>query len=127
MPTLTEAQAALVGGTRRPRTDPDRIPGRGYQRRNPAGEAQGRRYEAAPRSPRRTSRRPTKRPSSPRWPTKGPRPISRPLAAAVKAAQADQACDEVLAELPQLGQDVVFALQAVEAVLSPLVAAVRAV
>jgi hypothetical protein len=48
-----------------------------------------------------------------------------PLAAAVKTAQADQACDEVLAELPQLGQDVGFALQAVEAVLSPLVAAVE--
>jgi hypothetical protein len=47
------------------------------------------------------------------------------LAAAVKDARADQACDEVLAELPQLGQDVLFALQAVEAVLSPLVAAVE--
>ena len=45
------------------------------------------------------------------------------LNSALKSARADEACDEVLAELPQLGQDVVLALQAVEAVLSPLVAA----
>ncbi len=45
------------------------------------------------------------------------------LSAAVNAARVNDACDEVLAELPMLGQDVVFALQAVEAVLGPLVTA----
>ncbi len=45
------------------------------------------------------------------------------LSAAVKAARADEACDEVVAELPVLGRDVALALEAIDAVLSPLVAA----
>jgi len=45
------------------------------------------------------------------------------LSAAVQAARADEACDAVQAELPLLGQDVVLALEAVEAVLGPLVTA----
>jgi len=43
----------------------------------------------------------------------------------VKEARANEACDEVLAELPQLGQEVTVALQTIETLLSPLVAAVE--
>ena len=49
-----------------------------------------------------------------------------PLAAAVKEAQANEACDQVLAELPALAQDVVAALQTIEAVLPQLVTAAEA-
>jgi hypothetical protein len=45
------------------------------------------------------------------------------LAAAVKQARADEACDEVLAALPALGQNVLSALQTIEALLPQLVAA----
>jgi len=46
-----------------------------------------------------------------------------PLAAAVKQARADEACDAVLAALPALGQNVISALETIEAVLPQLVAA----
>ncbi len=46
-----------------------------------------------------------------------------PLAAAVKEARANEACDEVLAGLPGLSQDVLSALLAIEAALPQLVAA----
>jgi len=47
------------------------------------------------------------------------------LSAAVQAARADEACEEVLTELPQLGRDVAVALDAVEAALAPVVTACR--
>jgi hypothetical protein len=49
-----------------------------------------------------------------------------PLAAAVKEARANEACDAVLAGLPGLGQDVVSALQTIAAVLPQLVVAAEA-
>jgi hypothetical protein len=48
------------------------------------------------------------------------------LAAAVKDARANAACDQVLAELPALAQDVVAALATIEAVLPQLVTAAEA-
>jgi len=48
------------------------------------------------------------------------------LAAAVREARANEACDAVLAELPALGQDVVAALQTIEAVLPQLINAAEA-
>jgi len=47
------------------------------------------------------------------------------LAAAEAEARANEACDEVLAELPLLGQEVTVALQTIETFLSPLVSAVE--
>ena len=44
-----------------------------------------------------------------------------PLAAAVKEARANEACDQVLTRLPALAQDVVAALATIEAVLPQLV------
>ena len=47
------------------------------------------------------------------------------LSAAVRSARADETCDEIVARLPQLGTDVVRALEAVDATLDGLVSAVR--
>jgi len=47
------------------------------------------------------------------------------LAEAAKEARANEACDEVVAELPILGRDVALALDALEEALAPVVAACR--
>ena len=74
--------------------------------------------------PQPTSLRLTRRLSLPRWRTRAPRLMSDLPVAAVKNARGNsKVCDEVLAGLPGLNQDVRSADLAIEAALAQLVAA----